>query len=58
MRHVRLIGVLLVMLIALVIVPAAFAGSVSDESKNPDLKNPACADGCPPGPRPTMYLIR
>lgn len=55
MRHVRLIGMLLVILVALLMVPAAFAGSASDDAKNPELMEPACADGCPPGPRPTLY---
>ncbi|HYF78846.1 MAG TPA: hypothetical protein VD973_17055 [Symbiobacteriaceae bacterium] len=48
MRQVRLLSLLIVVLAALVIVPVASA-------KNADLVTPSCADGCPPGPRPTMY---
>lgn len=61
MRQVRLMGLLIVVLTGLVMVPAASAKhdagakSHSVVMENADLVTPACADGCPPGPRPTMY---
>ncbi|MDF2630721.1 MAG: hypothetical protein K0R39_4552 [Symbiobacteriaceae bacterium] len=61
MRHVRLLGLMIVLLAAVVIVPAASAkhgshAKAADRVKeSADLIAPSCADGCPPGPRPTMY---
>lgn len=61
MRQVRLMSLLIVMLASLVVVPAASAKpgaspkSDSSSIENAELVTPFCADGCPPGPRPTMY---
>lgn len=51
MRRKWLVGFLLVVAVVLAQVSVTSAQSALLEVKNPDL---SCADGCPPGPRPTI----
>lgn len=50
MRHLRLTGVLLLIVAAIALAPVTSANPLS-----PDDIAPTCADGCPAGPRPTAY---
>jgi hypothetical protein len=57
MRYARLLGVVLLVYVCLMVGQVALAGprpSLQDNAAKTDFVT-LCADGCPPGPRPTMY---
>jgi hypothetical protein len=55
MRHVRWIGFLVMVALAIMVSGAALAAPVVDQAGGVYTIQPAGADGCPPGPRPTLY---
>jgi hypothetical protein len=56
MRHVRWIGFLVVVALAIMVSGAALAAAPAVEQAGGVYTiQPDAADGCPPGPRPTLY---